>query len=328
MNRKYLTVILILCVILFAGSAWPDFGNFSGNTDYSSSHSSSSSSGNSDRSSSSRSSSSRSSSGSSSWGNNVTLPITYGISSIASSHESEEDEEFENTCAGGVFFLLVAYFIWKIIASKRHKQHSEPIIIHNREPERVLNHMNQYSTLDPLFNPEKLRAMIGNLYVQMQDTWHNKDISSLRPYFTDEFYSQMNRQLEEFRRTGRTDYTERIAVLSVSLQGWYQSGGMDYIVVGLRSRIVSYVLDDRTGRLVSGDMNREKFMEYELELSRKTGTVTNPEGDDIKTETCPHCGAPLNLNASAQCEYCGSVITRVNTNWAVSSMKGISQRTA
>ena len=103
---------------------------------------------------------------------------------------------------------------------------------------------------------------------------------------------------------------------------------MDYIVVGLRSRIVSYVLDDRTGRLVSGDMNREKFMEYELELSRKTGTVTNPEGDDIKTETCPHCGAPLNLNASAQCEYCGSVITRVNTNWAVSSMKGISQRTA
>ena len=124
------------------------------------------------------------------------------------------------------------------------------------------------------------------------------------------------------------DYTENIAVLGVDLLGWRQSGGMDYITISLQSRIISYVLNDRTGELLSGDKTREKFMKYEIELSRKTGSLTLPEGSDVNARTCPHCGAPLELNASAKCEYCGSVITQVNTDWAICSMKGISQRTA
>ena len=162
----------------------------------------------------------------------------------------------------------------------------------------------------------------------MQDTWHAKNISSLRPYMTDSFFNQMNRQLEQFRKQNQTDYTERIAVLNVGLKGWRQSAGMDYITVSLSSRIVSYVLDDLTGKLISGDKNREKFMEYEIELSRKSGVITQAETSGAKSATCPHCGAPLKLNASAQCEYCGSVITNVNTDWAICGMKGISQRTA
>ena len=69
-------------------------------------------------------------------------------------------------------------------------------------------------------------------------------------------------------------------------------------------------------------------MEYEIELTRKSGEITKPEDDGVKADRCPHCGAPIKLNASAKCEYCGSVITAVNTDWAISAMRGISQRTA
>ena len=69
-------------------------------------------------------------------------------------------------------------------------------------------------------------------------------------------------------------------------------------------------------------------MEYEIELTRKSGEVTKPEEEGQKADRCPHCGAPIKLNASAKCEYCGSVITKVNTDWAISAMRGISQRTA
>ncbi len=313
MNRKLLTFILVLCVIMFASSAWPDFGSFSGNSDYGghSSSSGSSSSGSSSR-----------SSGGGSYSSGAGFDFSFGYTAGFLSDSGDD--------LGTTFLAVAAVVIWIAIAysrnkSKRKREEFRNIIV---EEARNLNPMNEYREQDPEFNEGRIKSMMSNLYVQMQDTWHKKDISSLRPYMTDEFYSQMDRQLDAFRRTGRTDCTERIAVLSVELKGWYQSGGMDYIVVRLQSRIVSYVVEDRTGKVVAGDMNREKFMEYEIELSRKTGTLTNPEGDDVKTETCPHCGAPLKLNASAQCEYCGSVITRVNTNWAISSMKGISQRTA
>ena len=326
MQRIFLILTLILGVILFAGRAWPDFGSFSGNSDYSSSRSSSGSSGSSSRS----YSSGNSSTPRRSAGNINVLPmagINTGIRSGGNTDSELTDDDF-NECTGVAFVLLVFFIFWFMIHrnSKKRKQNRAELIIN--EPVRVLRPMAEYLELDNEFDEERIKTLISNLYVQMQETWQAKDISSLRPYMTDKFFAQMDKQLDEFRKLGRTDYTERIAVLSTDLRGWRQSAGMDYITVGLNSRIVSYTLDDRTGELISGDKKREKFMEYELELCRKSGEITHPEAEGTHSATCPHCGAPLKLNASAQCEYCGSVITQVNTDWAICGMRGISQRTA
>lgn len=258
------------------------------------------------------------------------LPLAGGITSGITSGTSGSDmtdDEF-NECGGVAFVLIVFFIFWFIIhrkSKKRQQEHAQLVI---NEPVRVLRPMTEYLELDPDFDEERIKTLISNLYVQMQETWQAKDISPLRPYMTDKFFSQMDNQLEQFRKHGRTDYTERIAVLSTDLRGWRQAAGMDYITVGINARIVSYTLDDRTGELISGDKKREKFMEYEIELCRKSGETTNPEEEGAHSATCPHCGAPLKLNASAQCEYCGSVITSVNTDWAICAMRGISQRTA
>ena len=42
---------------------------------------------------------------------------------------------------------------------------------------------------------------------------------------------------------------------------------------------------------------------------------------------CPNCGAPLDVNHSAKCEYCGQVITVDDYDWVISQIKGISQVT-
>ena len=201
-----------------------------------------------------------------------------------------------------------------------------PVIIN--APVMSLKPIKQYYKLDPEFDGEGIKALIANLYVQLQNSRQAKDISSLRPYMTDEFYEQLNIKLDSFRTQHKTEYTENIAVLSVSLKGWRQAGGMDYITLGLNSRIVSYVLDDVTEKLLSGDKTREKFIEYEIDLSRKRGVITAPksESGNIQAKTCPNCGAPVNINASSKCEYCGSVINQVNIDWAVCAVREISQR--
>ena len=335
MQRKFLILTLILSIVLFAGSAWPDFGSFSGTSDYSSSRSSSTSSHSSSSSSHSSSGSSWSTSTSttrtptrrSSGSNFNSLPIAGTTAGIVSNSGSSGDSDLSDNECMGVGFVLLVFFIFWFIVHRRSKKQRERHEMTINEPVRVLRPMDEYLELDPDFDEERIKTLIANLYVQMQETWQAKDISSLRPYMTDKFFSQMDNQLDQFRKMGRTDYTERIAVLSTDLRGWRQAAGMDYITVGVNARIVSYTLDDRTGELISGDRKREKFMEYEIELCRKSGETTQPESEGIHTETCPHCGAPLKLNASAQCEYCGSVVTSVNSDWAVCGMRGISQRT-
>ena len=333
MRQKLLTLVLVISITLFAAQAWPDFGSFSGNSDYSSSRSSSSSSSsNSSRSnsSSSRSSTTRHYDSGGSYGTNINVIPMAGMTSglLSSSDDSDITEDDINTCGGVAFVLLVFFIFWFMTHRNAKKRQQEHINFNLNEPVRVLRPMSDYLELDPQFDEERIRTLLANLYVQMQQTWQSKDISSLRPYMTDKFFSQMDAQLDQFRKQGRTDYTENIAVLSTDLRGWRQAAGMDYVTAGLNARIVSYTLDDRTGQLISGDKKREKFMEYEIELCRKSGETTQPEAEGVHSAVCPHCGAPLKLNASAQCEYCGSVITSVNANWAICGMRGISQRTA
>ena len=66
---------------------------------------------------------------------------------------------------------------------------------------------------------------------------------------------------------------------------------------------------------------------YEWDLLRPTGTQTNAESGETKRITCPGCGAPLDVNASARCPYCGTVIRQQAQDWVISAIRGIKQQT-
>lgn len=192
---------------------------------------------------------------------------------------------------------------------------------------RSLRPISEYAQYDPSFNSAAMTEKLSNLYVQMQNAWQDKDISSLQPYLSGALYGQMDRQLEALRKRNRTNYIERIAVLSVALKGFYQDGGRDHIVAELRTRIVDYTLSDEDGSLISGSRTAEKFMTYEWQLSRETG-LTTQTAQGMQNVSCPSCGAPLSINESAKCPYCGTVVKLESKDFVIDSMRGISQRTS
>ena len=191
----------------------------------------------------------------------------------------------------------------------------------------TLRPMSEYTELDPTFSEAEMRDKISNLYVQFQDAWHAKDLTPLRPYLSDAYFAQSDRQLDSYRRNNQTSYIDRISVMDVSLSGFKQSGGNDFIYARLKTRITNYVLDDRTGEVVRGSKTAEKFMEYEWEMMRTSGKTTAGSTGTV-VQNCPNCGATVNINRTAQCEFCGSIITVDSFDWVVNGIKGISQRTA
>ena len=348
--------ILVLVLILFFAveSADSDFGNFSGNSGYSRSSSySTRSSSSSNSSSSSRSSSSNSrpstrtytpsysrpSRNSENSGGFNTIPIPFGVGTVQShsniTSENPNDEEYNNDddfdLSAALFFMLVIIVIYYFVIGKKKAKRERQVLLDennfNFTNKIILEPIEEYSKLDPDFDENELASHLSNLYIQMQDAWSSKNLETLRPYFADVFYNQMDRALDDFRKNNKTDHTERIAVLAVNLKGFRQSKGTDYIIAGLTSRITTYITDDLTGKVISGDKNKELFMEYEFELSRKSGVITQ-HSHETKSDICPNCGAPININATAKCPYCGSIIKSQNINWVVSSMQGISQKSA
>lgn len=300
--RWGLCFLLCFCLALPMASR-ADFGSFSGDSDYGGS-----------------------------WDSD------YGSSWSGDSDWDSGDGEF--SLGGTIFGLFVTIIIVAVvvpISISRDKRRARRLAAQNQGTSwgrkggapasgMGLMPMERYNELDPLFSRAALSEKLANLYVQMQTTWQAKNIESIRPYLTDALFNQMNRQLATLRQQGRTNYIDRIAVLGVNLKGYYQSGGEDHIIAEVRTRIVDYTLEDATGRLVSGDQRKERFMTYEWDLVRPTGKATLAQ-EAMHHVSCPSCGAPLSINQSAKCDYCGTVVTLADHDWVIYAIKGISQVT-
>ena len=291
--RRLFALALCACLVLLAVlPAGADFGDYSGDSDFGDSSDWSSSD--------------------SSW------------DSSDSYYDSSSSDGTGGISIWVIAIILVAAFIWANAGSKKKK--AKGGASWSSAANRKLKTMEEYQQLDENFDETELTSKLSNLYVQMQDCWQKKDISPIRPYCTDAFFTQMDNQLQRKKQKGQTNYVERIAVLSVNFRGWCQEGGNDVLVARLNTRIVDYTLDDATGNLVSGDKNKEKFMVYEWDLVRPTGTKTEKDAP-MQTVNCPNCGAPVEINASAKCPYCGSVITLEEHGFALNAIRAISQET-
>lgn len=354
MKRKILSIICVLCLILSLGiKSFADFGDYGGDSDYG---------GGSDWGSSDNDydydydddddydydDDDDNNSGSSSSANYWFVGYTDGGSgdggaSVLMNNSGKVIASAALLCAasddsaiGFVGVVLVAAIVASIIIARKRKKSSASAYTPKRSANlpagaqptdrSTLNNISDYTDVDPDFSEAEFCSDISNMYVQFQNAWQNKNIEELRPYLTDEFYARMDRQLDNYRRNHQTNMVERIAVLGVAISGWKQQKNQDVIVARVRTRIVDYVIDDNTNKIVRGSSTAEKFMEYEWTLSRKSGVKTGVDSG-VRTLNCPNCGAPLNISRTAKCEYCGSIITVDSTDWVVTDMKGLSQRT-
>ena len=295
--RRLLVLALCVCLMLLAVlPAGADFGDYSGDSDFGSSSDWDSSD--------------------SSWDSSD----SYYDSGFSLGYSGD----LGGTAMALIAAILIFMFFWLNVKPRKKKAGGG--VSWSAAAKRKLRPMTEYQQLDEGFDEAALTSKLSNLYVQMQDCWQKKDITPIRPYCTDAFYTQMDNQLQRKKQQGQTNYIERIAVLSADLRGWCQEGGNDVLVARLNTRIVDYTLDDKTGQLVSGSRTKEKFMVYEWDLVRTTGLKTEKD-QPMQTVNCPNCGAPVEINASAKCPYCGSVITLEEHGFALNAIRAISQET-
>ncbi len=296
-------LVFVLCILLMALPAFAgaDFGDFSGDSDYGGS-----------------------------WDSGSDWSSSSWDSDYSSGSYYDDDSDVSGIDIGISLAVMAAIVVLGLIIDvsekrKKKKQQNKPQGA-QRTPDSRLQPLGDLAVTDPSFDANAMQEKISNLYVQMQNCWTDKNIESLRPYFTDAFFTQMERQLNGLKSRGLTNHVDRIAVLGVNLRGFYKQGGDEHLIVELRTRIVDYTVQDSDKKLVSGDRNREKFMTYEWDMCRAEGSVTTREGA-MQSVSCPGCGAPLSINTTAKCPYCGRVVTLDEHDWALCAIKGISQTT-
>lgn len=241
-------------------------------------------------------------------------------------YDSSDSNDGSDFFYGGLFIVglvIIAVVVILVIKGANKNRNAN---VGGTLTTRQLSPMSSYKERDEGFDEGALNEKLSNLYVQLQNAWQAKEFEPMRPYMTDALYAQFDRQLDYYKKNKQTNRIERISVLSCNLAGWAQEGENDVVVARIRTRIVDYVVDDATGKVLRGSDTAEKFMGYEWTLQRAAGSTTTA-AEGTTAVDCPNCGAPLNINQTAKCPYCGSVVTVKAKDWAISEIKGIYQKT-
>ncbi len=187
------------------------------------------------------------------------------------------------------------------------------------------NSLDQLKQNDPNFSEANFITRVNNMYLQLQDSWMKKNWNSVRPFETDELFNMHNKQLQGFIDNHTTNVMEEICVLETEIADYAGDGVNDVLSVVLKARLKDYVIDDNTRKVVEGDPHREIYMAYLFKMIRKQGVLTKAETEATKVTQCPNCGANVSINASGQCDYCGSVITSGQYDWVLASVEVLDQ---
>ena len=308
-----LLLAVILCYLTLGAYSLADAGNFSGGSDWGGGGSSWG--------------------GSSDWGSSSSSWDSGSSWSSGSTYDSGSSSSDLGTvgalgCLGGNLFTVVIIVIVVIIVLRYMKsgQNGGGQNVYTAAQEEPGLPLDTLKQKDPNFNEQILLEKVGNQYIQMQNAWQDKKWESMRAIMTDALYNQMARQLQALIDAKQTNHVERIAVLETRIVRYAVEGDNDVLVIRISTRITDYTTDDRTGAVIGGSQSRELFMVYDWKLTRQKDkkTLTQPSVTQI---SCPNCGAPLNINHTGKCPYCGTVVTLSDHDWALSVIKGISQRT-
>ncbi|OQB24185.1 MAG: Tim44-like domain protein [Firmicutes bacterium ADurb.Bin182] len=299
--KRLIVALLILALLAAAGSALADAGGFAGDSDF----------GGSD--------------------------FDFGGSSGWS------DSGWDSGYSGGGFYIggggggspsfvtvivIIAVVIYIISRYAKNKNFGRaPGAVPVSAPVGMPVDLSKLYEKDPDFSPEAFLQMVSNMYVKLQNSWESKDWEPMRMLMTDALYSQFANQLEELKQNGQTNHVDRIAVLGTRITGYSQTESNDVLKVEVKSRIVDFVTDDTTGKIVRGSDTRELFMTYEYTLIRSLGVKTEVKEGENRS-VCKACGAPILLNQSNRCEFCGTLMRSDEFNWVISAIRGISQRSA
>ena len=218
---------------------------------------------------------------------------------------------------GGIFFRIVKGMGGDIYSSNDVEMTTEERV--GRQIQNNQEAIRELKRLDPYFDEESFLSQAKAVYLHLQSAWTEKDWASVRNLESQSLYEQHRTQLQEHIRAKTTNVLERVCVEDSKIKDFYPNPqGHDRLEVILSSTMRDYIKDDETGRIIEGDPSKELFTVYRMNFIRVHGAQT--EGiakDDVSSDHCPNCGAPLTIDSGSKCEYCQASLIRTAQDWVL-----------
>lgn len=170
---------------------------------------------------------------------------------------------------------------------------------------------------NPSFKWAEFQARARMIFNELQEAWSSLNWERARPHETDNIFQMHQYWIEAYRRQKLRNVLERYQITAMQPAKIKQDNFYQSITLRIFAEGFDYTINEG-GQVVAGSRtNLRKWSEYWTFIRNSKATPVAARAD----LNCPNCGAPLKVNASGICEFCGGKITSGEFDWVLSKIE-------
>jgi predicted lipid-binding transport protein (Tim44 family) len=170
---------------------------------------------------------------------------------------------------------------------------------------------------DPTFSWGDFQDRARLIFNELQAAWSSLNWERARPHETDNLFQMHRYWIEAYQRQGLRNLLDRCQITAMQPAKIKADAFYNAITLRIFAEGYDYTVDT-SGRVVSGsNRNLRRWSEYWTFIRNSKAKPVAARAD----LNCPNCGAPLKINATGICEFCGGKITSGEFDWVLSKIE-------
>ena len=155
------------------------------------------------------------------------------------------------------------------------------------------------------------------IFNELQSAWSTLQWERARPHETDNIFQMHRYWIEAYKRQGLRNALDNCRI--TSMQPVKITGDAFYNSITLRIGAEGYDYTvDSAGKVVAGSNQRlRRWTEYWTFIRNRQAKALHSRTD----LSCPNCGAPLKVNVTGICEFCGGKVSSGEFDWVLSKIE-------
>jgi len=173
---------------------------------------------------------------------------------------------------------------------------------------------------DPAFDEAGFLNGVTASFNLVQRAWCEQLPAESRKVMADGIWLRHRTQIEEMATAGKRNVLEDLHIGRSEIIGCVTDADSDSITVRIHAYSRDYDLSTDGGQILRGD--RVMRLWTEDWTFTRSSTATTKVGSGTR-QTCPNCGAPLDLDAAGTCAYCNQLVMAGAYDWVLSRIEQV-----
>lgn len=169
----------------------------------------------------------------------------------------------------------------------------------------------------PEFSWREFQARAGLIFTELQSAWSTLDWERARPHETDNIFQMHQYWIDAYRRQGLRNVVDQLTIKAMQPVKIKEDAFYNSITLRIGAQGCDYTIDGG-GRVLTGSKDRLRYWSEYWTFIRNRRAKPQAARVDLN---CPNCGAPLKVNVSGICAFCGGKITSGEFDWVLSRIE-------